>query len=78
MEKTCGNCPNVNVSGRKGWQIVGCKSTGYVIPHHTVYDDDRVTFWRVPLECPRDDNEVLKSEEQAPETEWVTKNLSDF
>lgn len=77
-ESTCGNCKDVNFSNNGGWGVFGCKKTGFVIPHHAVFESKKVTFWRVPKECPRNDIVVEKSEEQAPRKEWVIKSFSDF
>jgi hypothetical protein len=77
-EITCGECKNINVSNAMGMPIFGCKLTGYVIPHEAISETEKVTFWRVPLCCPRSENEVLKSEKQAPRNEWVIKTFNDF
>ncbi len=77
LEKTCGNCKNVNFTDNGGWGVFGCKSTGFVIPHHAIFDDKKVTFWRVPTECPRTEG-VKKSENKAPRKEWIIKTFDDF
>lgn len=77
-ELTCGNCPKVSFDPSQKWSVVGCGETGYVIPHHCDYQQEKVTFWRVPDFCPRPSVEVTKSEEQAPNNEWVIKSFSEF
>lgn len=74
-ELTCGNCTNV-VKTKGFIQVIGCSETGCVIPHKVDYDTNKVVFWRVPMECPRPSTEVIKSEDQASATEWVTGNLN--
>jgi hypothetical protein len=53
---------------------MGCAKTGFVIPRRARIEEGKevVTFWRVLIECPLEDTEVLKSENKAPETYWVT------
>ena len=76
-EKTCGNCENINFDNGGGWGVFGCKKTGFVIPHHAEYENKKVTFWRVPKECPKTEG-VKKSEKQAPRKDWVIKSFKDF
>lgn len=78
MEKTCGNCKEINFDTTSKWAVAGCKLTGFVIPHHCNYLEKKLTFWRVPIECPRNDGGVEKSETQAPAKSWVIKSFSDF
>ena len=77
-EKTCGNCDKVRVTDVMGMYIFGCSETGFVIPHEAIKETEKVTFWRIPPCCPRTDNEVFKSEKQAPRKEWIIKKFSDF
>jgi hypothetical protein len=77
MRNTCGNCDHVianKINRAPGVSVWGCGKTGLVIPHHTEWDGkaETVTFWRVPMACPLDDAEVMKSNEKAPESDWVT------
>jgi hypothetical protein len=51
-----------------------CTETEYVIPHSSERLDSgewKCTFWRVPMDCPLPDHEVLKSEKQAPKRDWI-------
>jgi len=75
LEKTCGNCPNLKVTGVGSFAAAYCGLTDYIIPHGSEGVD--FTFWRVPIECPRTEG-VKKSEKQAPKKEWVNKVLSDL
>lgn len=76
-EKTCGNCENVNFNPSDEFSVAGCKLTGYVIPHECIHTKQKLTFWRVPMVCPRSEG-VHKSKQQAPRKEWVIKQWSDF
>jgi len=75
-EKTCGNCKNLIISGRKGAAFAGCENTGLVVPHGWDGETNLFTFWRIPTDCPRGD--VIKSEKQAPRDEWVVKSFDDL
>lgn len=77
-EKTCGNCDAIKVSEVIGMYIFGCKHTGLVIPHGACSETKEVKFWRVPKTCPRSDDEVVKSDKQAPNKDWIIKTFSDF
>ncbi len=71
MENTCGNCKNlISHDTAMGGNFYGCKVTGFVVPHH--WDSEEAIFWRVPVNCPRPDSEVVKSETKAPRKDWVT------
>lgn len=81
MKTTCGNCEHVTstkISRMPGVSIWGCEKTGLIIPHHTELEDgvETVTFWRVPMDCPLDDTEVMKGEKKAPENDWVIKHIN--
>jgi len=78
MESTCGNCHQIQFDPSQRFAVAGCLTTGYVIPHHCDYTEKKLTFWRVPTECPRVDDSVKKSEKQAPKKQWVIKSFSDF
>jgi hypothetical protein len=69
---TCAGCPNL-VENRIAMNglVYSCKHTGAVIPQNSVSKEDhwQITFWRVPLPCPRTD--TVKSETKAPAKDWV-------
>lgn len=77
IEKTCGNCENLEVAGHSRAAFAGCGLTGYAVPHEWIGENSKFTFWRIPVDCPRTDN-VKKSEKQAPKKDWVIKVFSDF
>ena len=77
LESTCGNCENIRVTDCMGMYIFGCMKTGFIIPHCADNTTKSVTFWRVPESCPLTTG-VKKSEEQAPQTDWIIKKFSDF
>jgi hypothetical protein len=56
--------------------IMYCESTQNVVPHSGSRSEDgknwELTFWRVPTSCPLPDNQVEKSENKAPQSDWVT------
>lgn len=72
--KTCAGCPHLkrNYMAMNGIAY-SCAETGYVIPHASERREDHwdITFWRVPLSCPLPDDQVHKSEDRAPERDWV-------
>ncbi len=72
MEKTCGNCDKVILHQIMNAVFAGCSITGLVIPHRMDADTRTITYWRIPMECPREDD-VLKSKTAASEDEWVFK-----
>jgi hypothetical protein len=78
MEHTCGNCEEIKFDKNSRWAVAGCKLTDLVIPHFCEHDKKRLTFWRIPNDCPRPDTEVKKSERQARQNQWVIKKFSDF
>lgn len=73
MRKTCLGCPKLGLNHNKQMALAYCTDTDLVIPHKSerVGDKWELTYWRVPVSCPLPDDEVLKSEEQAPPKEWV-------
>ena len=80
MEKTCGNCPYLRFDPSNKWSAANCgKNEGEdpIIPHHSNSVTKKLIFWRVPEWCERTEG-VLKSENQAPEKDWVHKDFSDF
>lgn len=57
---TCENCENLEFYGRKGNGFYGCSKGGFVVPHSTIGSEPE--FYRVPMQCPRPDSEVVKKE----------------
>ena len=80
IEKTCGNCPFLKISGTKRAAFAGCIKTGFIVPHSWdgQKDENQFVFWRIPTECPLQNSDILKSEKQAPKKDWVVKSLADF
>jgi hypothetical protein len=82
---TCGNCENVRYGDMCGLKTAYCgfqmDDDGPIVPHHAELkngnrgDPTIIIFWRVPMWCHRDDNEVIKSDSKAKESEWVYKEL---
>lgn len=74
----CGGC--AKLCRHVGFaDIVGCKATGFVVPHHVNYRTGIVRLTRVPQECPRPANEVgIFDDDQLPESTWTTVNLADI
>ena len=70
---TCGNCPHLTVTSEP--EIIGCGKTGNVIPHTVDYVERRVRFTRIPVDCPLDDPDLVKSEKPAPVTKHKRRNL---
>jgi len=76
MRKTCYECPNLKLNNTRSMVVAYCgaRDKGPVIPHASDLSDDEtkwdLTFWRVPMECPLPDTEVLKSEKRAPVKDW--------
>lgn len=64
MKQTCAECPNLQRVGSEGFWVVGCSATGLVVPHTANYLSGEVVLHRVPLECPRPDDEVVKREQR--------------
>ena len=77
MELTCGNCKELDATPMLSALVVGCKLTGFVIPHKTESSEETVTFWRVPIACPRKSG-VVKSKSIVAEKDWVIKAFSDL
>jgi hypothetical protein len=76
MRKTCHGCASLEKNDiAMSGVVYSCKATGRIVPHQSQRNADRAwetTFWRVPLECPLAEGEVIKSAKQAPASEWVT------
>jgi hypothetical protein len=75
MDKTCGNCPHLQITGNKRMPMASCKQDDLIVPHQ--WDGNDFTFWRIPTCCQRTEG-VIKSEKQAPKNEWVVKKLSEL
>lgn len=75
----CGGCANL-CRYTSFVDIVGCKATGYVVPHHVDYGTGVVKLWRIPEVCPRPASEVqIRPEEHTPpEHTWTVTNLADI
>lgn len=76
MRRTCAGCEHLTenlMPNRMGF-FMSCGKSEMVVPHRSAISDDgksfEMTFWRVPLECPLPDDEVLKSENRAPQKYW--------
>lgn len=81
--KTCGQCNHaarMKFPGMQGFAWY-CKKDEYLIPQSTTLDkesgDWETVFTRVPLECPRPDDEVRKTAEALPPKDWVTVTFRD-
>jgi len=72
-EATCGNCPNLIVGAMN---CLVCEPEDAIVPHD--FDGETYILWRVPVFCPREDSEVVKSEKMAAKKQWVKRNKSDF
>lgn len=74
----CGGCANLcRVVGFA--DIVGCKATGFVVPHHVDYRTGVVRLIRVPPSCPRPSNEIgISDEGELPESTWTTVSIWDI
>lgn len=58
-----------------GGCLAYCSLTGNVVPQSFQSDPPLITYWRVPMNCPLPDTEVVKSETKAPVREWQTEIL---
>lgn len=75
----CGGCENL--CRHVGFvDIVGCKATGFIVPHRVEYGTGVVKLWRIPEACPRPSSEVqIRPEEYTPpEHTWTVTNLADI
>lgn len=74
--KTCGGCQHLEPHRMpfNSGLFMGCSKTGKVVPHQSSSSvgssDWKVVLWRVPLECPLPDADVIKSAEKAPLKNW--------
>ncbi|MEM6485309.1 MAG: hypothetical protein AAF662_10035 [Pseudomonadota bacterium] len=76
-EQNCAKCKNLEIMPVANMCVVGCAATGKVIPHKADNGDDgrgpiTITCWRIPMSCPRSDDEVQKREDKAPRKTWTT------
>ena len=82
QRKTCGNCPHLakNKDSSMSFLVFYCGNAekGSIVPHRVKSKKDGwdCTFWRVPEFCKLDEAEVLKSPDQAKESEWVHMHKS--
>ena len=73
QRKTCHGCQHLKHEPiAMGGTVAYCGETGGVVPHHFQSDPVEHTYWRVPMNCPLPDTEVLKRENKAPRRDWVT------
>ncbi|WP_373078679.1 hypothetical protein [Zhongshania sp.] len=71
--KTCRDCEFLmDNEFPGGMKIYGCEKTGLTIPHKSSSEDKQATFWRIPLECPRPDDDVVKQKQKRPHKDWQT------
>ncbi|MAW08342.1 MAG: hypothetical protein CME61_08720 [Halobacteriovoraceae bacterium] len=76
--KTCRDCHNLMAHEFPGgMKIYGCEPTGLTIPHGSSSEEKQATFWRVPMDCPRPDDEVMRQEEKRPHRDWQTLSWAD-
>ena len=61
MIYNCATCPHMKTNVITNFKVYSCSKTGKPVPQLTT--ENSVTFLRVPLECPRSEKEVCKSEE---------------
>ena len=77
---SCGGCDSLKLVDIDGMGFFfGCAKTECVIPHHLHRDNPseswEVIFWRIPLECPLPDSEVVKSADRAPQKHWTRERI---
>lgn len=75
MRKTCHGCKHLKSTEIMRAPVQYCGKTELVVPHQ--FDENEITYWRVPLACPLPDDQVLKSEKKAPRKDWVTIPASE-
>jgi len=70
MLKTCALCELKDKYdfGANSAKVYYCKRTNLVLPGN--HDKDSSVFYRVPMECPRPDDEVMKSEKPIARKDW--------
>lgn len=84
-DETCANCPHMGISDLCGLKLAYCNYNGVgfgqVIPHESQLKDNKrgnptiIKFFRVPLECKRSDQGVLKSVKRTSRDNWITKEF---
>lgn len=77
MRKTCAECPHLGLNKTPQMALAYCTETDLVIPQNTERKGKEweITYWRVPRSCPLPDGEVHKSEDKAPQKDWVVKTI---
>ena len=81
--KTCGNCHHLGVTAGVGatLKIAYCSldKDERIVPHSAEWVNDqrgnpiKMTFFRIPMWCQREESEVCKSEKTAEKSEYVIK-----
>jgi hypothetical protein len=51
-------------------EIFYCEKTDSITPGES--RKGKMTFWRIPTDCPRPETEVERSENPQPKSEWET------
>lgn len=74
--KTCAECQNLESTLMMRTMTFSCKETGAMVPHHCA--EGQATFWRVPLNCPLPDSEVLKGRYMVHPNDWVKLSTADM
>jgi len=69
MEYTCGLCKDLKKNIIGELPVYFCRKTSVIIPQTT--DENKVTFHRIPMNCPRSSREAHKSEKPAAKKYWV-------
>lgn len=75
MRNTCAGCQNLVRIDMIHNQLFSCGPRGCPVPHQS--DGDKVTFWRVPMECPLADTEVKKTTKLQPKKNWVIMSMKE-
>lgn len=58
--RTCARCAHLRRKDVVGMSFAYCGQTKDVVPQYADAETGSIHFWRVPLECPRPDDEVYK------------------
>lgn len=77
---TCAGCRHLIKSSMSfGGCVIGCEETGHIVPHSADYKNGDAIFWRVPIECPLGNDDVVKSaDRRRPERDWVKLRIADI
>lgn len=62
MIRTCARCHNMKINDLFGTLVAYCEQTDLVVPQNSTNDRGeicKITFFRIPLSCPR--NDVIKT-----------------